>query len=70
MRDLNPTRRRLVVREWASTDGRQLPVQGDIEGGDGPGAGPNVVGVGNEQLARVGRPELAAEGSEPLSGQR
>ena len=66
--DLDPARRGLAVGERRTPDGRQRPVPGHVEGRDRPEAGP-VVGVGDEQLERVGRAELAAERPEPLSGE-
>ncbi len=67
MADLDPARRCLVVGERASPDRRQCPVEPDVEGGDGPSASPDVVGVGDEKLLGVRRPELAAKGPSPCA---
>ena len=64
MADLDPARRGLVVGERRTADRRQRPVPGHVEGRDGAEPGP-VVGVGDEQLERVGRAELATEGPRP-----
>ena len=69
VRDLDPARGRLLVGERRSTDRGQAGVVADVVGGDAPRQGA-VVGVRNEQLVRVGRPEGAPERSDPLGRER
>src|SRR5579859_209515 len=60
MADLDPTRRRLEVREGRGSDRGQRAVAGHLECRDRPIAGASV-GVGDKQLSRVRGPELASE---------
>ena len=66
MGDLHPARGHLVIRERRAVDRRQpaVPVVGERR--DGAAVRGGVVGVGHEQLIRVGRPELAAERAQAL----
>src|SRR5205823_12853637 len=63
--DLDPAWRRLQVGEGRGADRCQRAVAGHAEPRDASRSG-SAVGVGDEQLARVGGPELAAERPRPL----
>ena len=70
MGDLHPAGGGLLVGERGGPDRGQRAVEGVAERGDRSGAGAYVMGVGHEQLAGVGRPELAAERAQALGRER
>src|SRR5450755_112393 len=63
---LDPAGRRLQVGERGRSDRGQAAVGGGAVGGHGPVVGPTM-GVGDEQLGRIGRAELAPERTGALS---
>ena len=67
--DLDPARRRLEIRERRRADRRQGAVGGHAERRDSAIARATV-GVRDEQLARIGGTELAAERPRTLRGER
>jgi hypothetical protein len=66
--DLDPARCGLAVGVGGA-DGVEDAGAADLEGRDGAESGAGV-GVADEELGGVGRPELGADGPEVLGGER